>query len=161
MDHPLAVPASDDLSALAWVHEELRKTLESAHKALRRYLRDSEASRHSDLDDVEPTVLRSARQHLHQGVGALELVNIPEGAALLRAAEACVQRFVARPGRLDPAGVEAVERASFALLDYLARRLAGKPAPAVALFAQLRTLLELNGAERVHPADLWSHDWRW
>ena len=25
---------SDDLSAVAWVHEELRKSLESAHKAL-------------------------------------------------------------------------------------------------------------------------------
>ncbi|BDI08213.1 hybrid sensor histidine kinase/response regulator [Sphaerotilus microaerophilus] len=161
MDNPTPVAATDDLSALAWVHEELRKTLEAAHKALRRYLRDAEASRQSDLDDIEPTVLRTARQHLHQGVGALELVNMPEGAQLLRAAEAAVQRFIGRAGRIDPAGVETVERASFALLDYMGRRLAGKPAPAVALFPQLRALLELNGAERVHPADLWLHDWRW
>ncbi|MCK6425093.1 MAG: Hpt domain-containing protein [Burkholderiaceae bacterium] len=156
---PVAPPA--DLSALAWVHEELRKTLESAHKALRRYLRDAEASRLSDLDDVEPTILRTARQQLHQGVGALELVNLPEGAMLLRACEAAVQRFIARAGRIDAAGVEKVEQASFALLDFMGRRLAGKPAPAVALFPQLRALLELNGAERVHPADLWLHDWRW
>jgi len=161
MDNPTPVAATDDLSALAWVHEELRKTLEAAHKALRRYLRDAEASRQSDLDDIEPTVLRTARQHLHQGVGALELVNMPEGAQLLRAAEAAVQRFIGRAGRIDQAGVETVERASFALLDYMGRRLAGKPAPAVALFPQLRALLELNGAERVHPADLWPHDWRW
>ena len=161
MDNPTPVAATDDLSALAWVHEELRKTLESAHRSLRRYLRDAEASRYSDLDDVEPTVLRGARQQLHQGVGALELVNMPEGALLLRASEAAVQRFIGRSGRLDAGGVETIEHASFALLDYIGRRLGGKSAPSVALFPQLRALLELNGAERVHPADLWSYDWRW
>ena len=30
--------SSDDLSALAWVHEELRRSLDSAHKALRRFV---------------------------------------------------------------------------------------------------------------------------
>jgi chemosensory pili system protein ChpA (sensor histidine kinase/response regulator) len=159
--HTAAAPVADDLSALAWVHEELRKTLEQAHKGLRRYLREVEASAHSDLDDVEPTILRNARQHLHEGVGALQLVNVPEGAMLLRASEAAVQRYVAKPQRLDLKGVEAIERASFALLDYLGRRLSGKPALAVGLFPQLRVLLEINAAERIHPADLWPHDWRW
>jgi chemosensory pili system protein ChpA (sensor histidine kinase/response regulator) len=158
---PQREPAHDDVSTLAWVHEELRKTLESAHKALRRYLREVEAAQHSDLDDVEPTILRHARQQVHQGVGALELVNVPEGAALLRASETLLQRFVAKPRKLDLAGVEAVERASFALLDYVGRRLAGKPVSAVALFPQLRTLQEMVSAERIHPADLWLHDWRW
>ncbi|MDP4301686.1 hybrid sensor histidine kinase/response regulator [Leptothrix discophora] len=157
---PAPVPA-DDLSALAWVLEELRKSLEQAHKGLRRYLREAEASASADLEDVEPAVLRNARQQLHGAVGALQLVNEAEGAQLLRASEAAVQRFVQRPQRADAKGVEAIERASFALLDYLGRRLAGKPAPAVGLFPQLRALLELNGAERIHPADLWPHDWRW
>ncbi|MEO8297317.1 MAG: Hpt domain-containing protein [Burkholderiales bacterium] len=161
MDLHRDTAAPDDLSSLSWVQEELRKTLETAHKALRRCLREAESAAASDLDDVDPTVLRNARQQLHQGVGALELVNVPEGAALLRAAEALVQRFVAKPQRLELAGVEAVERASFALLDYLGRRLAGKPADAVGLFPQLRQLLELGGAERVHPADLWAHDFVW
>ena len=35
--------AVDDLSTLAWVHEELRRSLESAHKSLRRYLKEAEA----------------------------------------------------------------------------------------------------------------------
>ena len=51
-----------------------------------------------------------------------------------------VQRFVARPQRLDSAGVEAVEKALFALLDFLARKLAGQPVQPVGLFAQWRTL---------------------
>lgn len=153
--------ASHDLSALAWVQEELRKTLETAQRALRRYAREVEASTHSDLDDVDPSILRAARQHLHLGVGALELVNVPEGAMLLRASESLVQRFVAKPQRLEQPGIEAIERGSFALLDYLGRRLAGKPVNPVGLFPQLRALQELCGAERVHPADLWPLDWRW
>jgi chemosensory pili system protein ChpA (sensor histidine kinase/response regulator) len=157
---PHHTAVTDDLSALAWVLEELRKTLEAAHKSLRRYLREVGAAAGSDLDDVEPAVLRTARQQIHQGVGALELVNLPEGALLLRSSEQLVQRFVAKPQRLDAAGVEAIEKASQALLDYLAQKLAGKPVQAVGLFPQWRVLLELNSAERIHPADLWAHDWR-
>ncbi|HSM21481.1 MAG TPA: hypothetical protein VK876_04640, partial [Rubrivivax sp.] len=75
--------ASDDLSALAWVHAELRRSLETAHKALRRHLKEAEAAAGSDVGDVEPAVLRSARSHLHQGVGALELVGLPAVANVL------------------------------------------------------------------------------
>ncbi|MFM2348660.1 MAG: hypothetical protein RL654_3413, partial [Pseudomonadota bacterium] len=115
----------------------------------------------SDLDDVDPSILRQARQQIHQGAGALELVNLPEAALVMRSAEQLVQRFVARPQRLDSAGVEAVEKALFALLDFLARKLAGQPVQPVGLFAQWRTLLELTGAERIHPADLWRRDGQW
>ena len=89
--------AGDDLSALAWVQDELRRSLEPAHKALRRYLKEAEAVGGSDLDAVDPALLRAARTQMHQGVGALELVGLPAAAALLRASEAAVQRFIARP----------------------------------------------------------------
>ncbi len=150
-----------DVSTLAWVLEELRKTLESSHKGLRRYLREAEASGADAHDELEPASLRHARQQMHQGVGALELVNIPEGALLLRAAEGLIQRWVTKPGKVDTAGVEAVEQASFALIDYLTRRLAGKTVEPLGLFPALRRLHELQQAERSHPADLWTHDWRW
>jgi chemosensory pili system protein ChpA (sensor histidine kinase/response regulator) len=159
---PLGTQAmNDDLSALAWVQEELRKSLDAAHKALRRYLKDAEVSAQSDVQDVEPAVLRTARQQIHQSVGALELIGLTEGAVLLRASENALQRFIAKPRTLDLAAVEAIERASFALLDYIGRRLAGRSISSVALFPQLRGVLELAGAQRVHPADLWMHDWRW
>ena len=51
----------DDLSALAWVHDELRRSLESAHKSMRRYLKEAEAAAGSDVDAVDPAVLRGAR----------------------------------------------------------------------------------------------------
>ena len=155
------IEPGDDLSTLAWVHEELRRSLEAAHKALRRFVKDTEALANSDLDAVDPAVLRSARSQIHQGVGALELVALPAAAAVLRASEAAVQRFVSKPQGLTAALVDAIERSSFALLDYLARMLAGKPVSALALFPQYRAVQEAAGADRVHPADLWSVDWHW
>ena len=91
---------SNDLSALAWVHEELRRSLDNAHKALRRFVKESESVSGSDVDAVDPAVLRTARQQIHQGVGALELVGLPAVAVVLRASEAAVQRFVAKPDKL-------------------------------------------------------------
>ena len=152
---------TDDLSALAWVHEELRKSLDTAHKALRRYVKEAEAVSGSDTDAVDPAVLRTARQQIHQGVGALELVGLPAVASVLAASEAAVQRFVAKPQKLSSADVDILERASFALLDYLQRLLADKPVSPLALFPQYQAVQALAGAERVHPADLWNVDWRW
>lgn len=161
MNSPRDIPSTDDLSALAWVQDELRRSLDAAHKALRRFIKESEAQQGADVDAVDPAVLRSARQQLHQGVGALELVGLPGAAVLLRASELTVQRFVSRPQKLDLQAVETIERASFALLEYVSKRLAGKSVSPVAMFPQYRAVQELAGADRVHPADLWNDDWRW
>jgi chemosensory pili system protein ChpA (sensor histidine kinase/response regulator) len=151
----------DDLSALAWVQEELRRSLDAAHKALRRFVKEAEALNGSDLDVVDPSVLRTARQQIHQGVGALELVGLPAAATVLRGCEAAVQRYVAKPHKLTARVVDDLEHASFALLDYIARMLSGKPVSSLAMFPQYRAVQEAAGAERVHPADLWVADWRW
>ncbi len=159
MDNSKASPMSDDLSALAWVYEELRKSLESAHKALQRALKESGATGFSDVDALDPAILRNARQQIHQGVGALELAGLPAGAMLLRASEAVVQRFVNRPQSIHIDGVKAVESASFALLDLMRRRLAGKPVSVLALFPQYEALLDLAGTELARPSDLWIQEW--
>ena len=151
----------DDLSTLAWVQEELRRSLDAAHKALRRFVKDTETLSSSDIDAVDPAVLRTARSQLHQGVGALELVVLPAAATVLRASEALVQRFVSKPHKLNARVVDDIERVSFALLDYLARMLGGKPVSALSLFPQYRAVQEAAGADRVHPADLWPVDWHW
>src|SRR5919107_969527 len=151
-----ALPTSeptDDLSSIAWVHEELRRSLEAAHKSLRRFLKDVEAVTGSDIDSVDPGVLRAARSQIHQGVGALELVGLP--------AAAIMQRAIAKPQSLTPELVADLEHASFGLLDYLARLLAGKQVSSLSLFPAYRAVQEAVEAERVHPADLWPVDWRW
>ena len=157
---PTAGP-TDDLSSIAWVHEELRRSLEAAHKSLRRFLKDAEAVTGSDIDSVDPGVLRAARAQIHQGVGALELVGLPAAAIVLRASETAVQRAVAKPLTLTPDLVSDLEHASFGLLDYLARLLNGKQVSSLSLFPLYRAVQENVEAERVHPADLWPVDWRW
>jgi chemosensory pili system protein ChpA (sensor histidine kinase/response regulator) len=150
-----------DLGPLAWVLDELRKSLDGANKALKRFVRDAEAARGSDLAALDSSQLRIARQQLHQAVGALEMVGMGAPAFILRAMEATAQKFVQRPELCSAEAVGQVERASFALTEYLETVLAGKTASSVALFPQYREVQALNAAERIHPADLWTHDWRW
>ncbi len=150
-----------DLGPLAWVFEELRKSLESANKAIKRFVRESEASRQSeDLEAVDPSSLRMARQQLHQSVGALEMVGLGAPAQVVRAMEAAVGRFVQKPQSCDDAAAEKVEKASFALIEYLEATLNNKKVHPAALFAQYKDVQEVAGAERVHPADLWPFEQR-
>ncbi len=154
-------PAADwtqgdqDLGPLAWVLDELRKSLGGAVKSMRRFVRDAELAHESDLAALDAGALRIARQQLHQASGALEMVGMGPPALVLRAMESAVQRFVQRPELCtdDAAGV--IEKASFGLIEYLESVLAGKAVSPVALFPQYRDAQALAGAERVHPADLW------
>ena len=150
-----------DLGPLAWVLDELRKSLDGATKAMRRFVRDAALSRGSDLASLDASQLRIARQQLHQAVGALEMVGMAAPAKVLRAMEALAQRFVQRPEQCSDDATHKVERASFALIEYLEGVLRGKNASSVALFPQYRDLQQLLGEDRIHPADLWSYDWRW
>ena len=152
---------TNDLGPLAWVLDELRKSLDGATKALRRFVRDAELARGSDLAALDASQLRIARQQLHQAVGALEMVGMGPSAKVVRAMESLAQKFVQRPESCSDEAANKVERASFALIEYLEGVLKGKTASPVALFPQYRDVLELVGEDRVHPADLWPADFRW
>lgn len=153
--------AVNDLGPLAWVLDELRKSLDGAAKALKRFVRDAEAARGSDLAAVDASQLRIARQQLHQAVGALEMVGLAGPALVLRAMEAAVQKFVQQPEQCNQEAAGKIERASFALTEYLEGVLADKPISSVSLFPQYRDVQELLRADRIHPADLWPFEWRW
>ncbi|MDI1237772.1 MAG: Hpt domain-containing protein [Polaromonas sp.] len=153
--------AVNDLGPLAWVLDELRKSLDGAAKALKRFVRDAELARGSDLAALDASQLRIARQQLHQAVGALEMVGLGAPALVLRAMESAVQRFVQRPEQCNQEAAAKVEQASFALTEYLEGVLADKPVSAVSLFPQYRDVQGLVGADRIHPADLWMYEWRW
>ncbi|MGV3681135.1 MAG: Hpt domain-containing protein [Acidovorax sp.] len=154
-------PAADwtqgdqDLGPLAWVLDELRKSLGGAVKSMRRFVRDVESANESDLAALDAGALRIARQQLHQASGALEMVGMGPPALVLRAMEAAVQRFVQRPELCTDEATNTIEKASFGLIEFLESVLAGKSISAVALFPQYRDAQALAGAERVHPADLW------
>ena len=91
-----------DLGPLAWVLEELGKSLEGSNKALKRFLREAEGVSNSDLAALDAGQLRIARQQLHQAVGALEMVGMSAPALVLRAMEAAVQKFIQTPAQCTP-----------------------------------------------------------
>jgi chemosensory pili system protein ChpA (sensor histidine kinase/response regulator) len=144
-----------DLGPLAWVLEELRKSLDGAVKSLRRFVHDTQSAQTSDLAALDASSLRMARQQLHQASGALEMIGMEPPALLLRAMEAAVLRYVQRPELCTEEAAASLERASFALSEYLDTVLSGKNVSAVALFPQYRDVQTLAGADRSHPADLW------
>ncbi len=153
--------AGNDLGPLAWVLDELKKSLDGATKAMRRFVRDAELARGSDLAALDASQLRIARQQLHQAVGALEMVGFSVPAKVMRVMESLAQKFVQRPELCSDDATVKMERASFALAEYLEGVLKGKSASPVALFPQYRDVLELVGGEKVHPSDLWSIEWAW
>lgn len=152
-------PATEDLGPLAWVLGEIQKSLDGVGKSLRRFARDAAAAAPGTEIDTMP--VRLARQQLHQAVGALQMVGHTAPALVLGAMEFAVQSFVTEPLRCTEAAVVKIDRAGFAVADFLNAVIAGKVVSSVALFPQYREVLELVGNERVHPADLWSMSWRW
>jgi chemosensory pili system protein ChpA (sensor histidine kinase/response regulator) len=150
-----------DLGPLAWVLEELRKSLDTANKALRRFLREADAARGSDLGSVDASQLRIARLQLHQASGALDMVGQGAAVTMLKTMEAAVQRAIQRPELFGEAAITAMEKAGFALVEFLEALLQGKPVNSIGLFPQYRAMGELAASDRVHPADLWTFAWSW
>ncbi|WP_374432706.1 Hpt domain-containing protein [Inhella sp.] len=153
---------SADLTPLAWVQEEIRRTLEGVHKSLRRTLREFDLRSATGQVDANQlgTGLGAVAQQLHQVAGVLRMVGQPEAANLAVANEGLVRRM-ADQVRVGAAEVEAIERADFALLTYIVRRLGANPASPLGLFPSYRRVQELAQAERVHPADFWSANFEW
>src|ERR1700712_4900793 len=109
-----AVPA--DLSTLAWGPAEPRRTLDNAHKALRRQVRETEtAPQGTEIDGTASVAMQQARGLFHQGAGALDMVGQVEGARMLRASEQAVLRLMQKVRQLDGGAATTIERSSFAL----------------------------------------------
>ncbi len=154
-----ALPTEErDLGPLAWISDEVRRSLEGMVKALHRFTRDVEAAGASDLEAIDNTGIRVARQNLHQVHGALQMVGADQSAELVQMMEAVTQRFAQKPHLCTEKSIALLERSSFALLEYLSHVLKGREISFVALFPQYKELQSLQGVERAHPADLWHGD---
>ena len=165
MDFPRDSEFAADLSPLAWVQEELRRSLGASRKALRRHLRDADAflalGEPGQGNAPDSAGLTVALRHLHQAAGVLALVEQAACATVLRACEDALQSLLAQPQRITRDVVDTLERADFAVLDYVARQLTGRPVASLNLFPQYLAVKAVAGLERAHPADLWTHAWSW
>ncbi|HVL58872.1 MAG TPA: hybrid sensor histidine kinase/response regulator, partial [Burkholderiaceae bacterium] len=138
---------SPDLIALSWCLAEIREALARAEAALVRY-----------LNAPDEGSLRAASVHLHQAHGALQIVDLDGVSVLTQEAEAIVDRVERGEIAFNANVVTRLSQAFGAVVEYLDELVAGAPHQPVLLFPYYRALLELRGAERVEPADLYFPD---
>ncbi|MDF3036934.1 MAG: response regulator, partial [Paucimonas sp.] len=104
--------------------------------------------------ETQATSLRHAKTFLHQANGALQVVDIDGLPMMTETIEDLLEKVESGQLALSADFARAIETGYHALLEYLEELLAGAPHQPVRLFPYYRALLELKGAERIHPADL-------
>lgn len=135
-----------DIAPLSWVMTELREALSSAGKLLSGALNQE--------SDAQSTALLQAKSYLHQAHGALQIVEVEGVSIVTETVEELIERMQAGKLEVSDTAVQYMTEAFYAVLRYLEDLLAGNPQQPVRLFPEYRALLELKGAERIHPADL-------
>lgn len=135
-----------DIAPLSWVMTELREALTSAGKLLNEALVQE--------TDAQATSLLQAKSYLHQAHGALQIVEVEGVAIVTETVEELIERVQNSKLELSAAVVAKMTEAFYAVMRYLEDLLSGNPQQPVRLFPEYRALLELKGAERIHPADL-------
>ena len=135
-----------DAGSLSWIMAEIREALDKSKTALVEAIRQD--------DEARLVTLRHARAFLHQAHGALQIVDIEGVTLITETAEDVLERMESGQIGVTPQAAQALDNAYQALLAYLDELLTGVPQQPVRLFPYYRALLELRGAERIHPADL-------
>ncbi|AMO98677.1 response regulator [Collimonas arenae] len=140
-----------DTGPLSWVMSEIREALSQSGNAL------SKAADSAAGDD-QSTAIRHAKTYLHQAHGALQMVDIDGVTIITETVEDILERAESGQAELTAQHVEIVRNAYQALIEYLDELLAGGAHQPVRLFPYYQSLLEIRGAERIHPADLFFPD---
>jgi chemosensory pili system protein ChpA (sensor histidine kinase/response regulator) len=135
-----------DTGPLSWVIGEIREALASSRTAL------LEAS--TKEPDGQSTLMRHAKTYLHQAHGALQLVDADGAVLLTEVSENLLAKMESGEPSLSSEHAQLVGSAYQALVEYLEELLSGVQPQPVRLFPYYKSLLELCGAERIHPADL-------
>ena len=135
-----------DTGPLSWVMVEIREALNRSKTALYEAL--------SQDAETQTTALRHAKTFLHQAHGALQIVDVDGVAIITETVEDLLDRAESGQLTLTEDIALAIANAYQALLEYLEELLSGVQHQPVRLFPYYRSLLEVRGAERIHPADL-------
>ncbi len=147
------LPIEPDLGHLAWVLEDVRKSLNFASNAVRRF--EWELNKRMDFSERNHTEMQAAYRQISQCAAVLEMVGHLQAAKLLRGLAMWCQRVVQQAETFTEDAASVAENACRALLDYFEGLLKGSESSPVALFAQYRAICQLTRADRIHPADLW------
>lgn len=135
-----------DIGPLSWVMGEVREAISNAGKLLI-------AATEQDAE-TQSTTLLHAKSYLHQAHGALQIVDIDGVSIVTETIEDLIDRLHAGQLEINRSNIDVISSAFHAILCYLEDLLSGCPHQPVRLFPYYRALLEIKGAERIHPADL-------
>lgn len=135
-----------DTGPLSWVMAEIREALTHADRLM---LEVPEQG-----DDTRSTTLHHAKSYLHQAHGALQIVDIDGVSIVTETIEEIVDRLQKGQISVTSEPINVISDALNAVLRYLEDLLSGGTHQPVRLFPYYRALLEVIGAERIHPADL-------
>jgi chemosensory pili system protein ChpA (sensor histidine kinase/response regulator) len=152
---------SYDLAALTWVLPDLRKSLPLAISIIRQELAELKANDIAAAEHQRVIHLQDPLRLFRQARRVLEMIGQSAAAKLLIASGDTLQLFFKTPSAFTEDAIGIVERAQFAILDYLEALLKDRPAAAESLFPQYRALLDGLAGQRIHPADLWAQHWTW
>lgn len=141
------IPAFD-AGSLSWVLPEI-------DQALRRGIESLATFRTSSKD---ATALKDARRHIHQAVGAVQMVGLDA----VREFTDEIERQLARLDQFAPDEIEAagavIERACRKLSLFLAELANGAPLAALKLYPEYEAMQRVRGVEEVTPTDLFYPD---
>jgi chemosensory pili system protein ChpA (sensor histidine kinase/response regulator) len=135
-----------DITPLSWVIGELRDALLHAGNFLKNAIEQ-------DVD-TQATTLLQAKSYLHQAHGALQVVEVEGVSIVTETVEELIENIQAGKLKHSEEVATTIVNSFNAVLHYLEDLLIGAPPLPVRLFPEYRELLELKGAERIHPADL-------
>ncbi len=141
-----------DLATLSWCLGEIRESLAGCEEGLRACLSDGNGESAAAPEALPG--LAAARAALHQAHGALSIVDLAGVSTVTAEAEAVLERVARGQIALDEAMLAAFARVFAALLEYLDELAIGEPQQPLYLFPYYASLLQMRGAERIHPADL-------
>ncbi|MEG3002874.1 MAG: hypothetical protein RR855_20230, partial [Comamonas sp.] len=114
------------------------------------------------LQSGDPMAPPQAAQLLHQTARALDVVQQPGLARLLRAMETALRQTGALHSTADvsPSPRDVLQLATKDALAHLHTLQAGRSAPVAQLFPAYRAVCKLGGKDSAHPADLWELRWQ-
>ena len=137
---------SFDTGPLSWVIGEIREALGKSKAALFDAVGKDETG--------QSTLLQHAKTWLHQAHGAFQIIDVDGVGMISETVEDLLDRLKSGQLALSQEYATAIGNAYQAVIEYLDELLTGAQPQPVRLFPYYRSLLEVRGAERIHPADL-------
>jgi chemosensory pili system protein ChpA (sensor histidine kinase/response regulator) len=152
---------SIELAPLTWVLPDLRKSFPMAVSALRHFSADLKTLGAGYVVDSSVGALRDVSRQFRQSRSALDMVGQQGVAIIIAALENLVDAFTQNPQACNENAIQAIEKATRGIIEFLEAVLKGRLASEVGLFPQYRELALLTNSPRIHPADLWCESWQW